>query len=78
VSSTKAASGGAVVGVLLAIAIIIGGAMCDWYDGKQTPTPAEDCDSEDWKNYEDECDRWSPSPGRSQRPVVIKPQKTRK
>lgn len=70
-SNAKSASGGAALGVLLAVVLIIAGAMCDWYDGKETPAP---CSSADWDAYAPACNRWSPSP----RGPVIVPQKTRK
>lgn len=71
-SNAKSAGQGALLGVLLAIGIIIAGAMCDWYDGNEEPAP---CTSQDWANYAPACNRFSPEP--SERPVVIKPQKTR-
>jgi hypothetical protein len=67
VSNAKSASGGAVAGVVLAIAVIIGGAMCDWYDGAETPVP---CTSADWKAYAPQCNRFSQEPT----PVIV-PQK---
>lgn len=70
-SDAKAAGGGLVVGVILVVGIIIGGAMCDWYDGKEEPAP---CTSADWNNYAPSCNRWSPSP----RGPVIVPQKTKR
>lgn len=70
-SKTAATGGGALLGVILAIAIIVFVAMTGWYKGRETPAP---CTSADWKAYAPSCNRWSPSP----RGPVIVPQKTEK
>lgn len=68
----KGMSAGAVFGLLLLAAVMVLGAMLDWYDGRETPAP---CTSQDWSAYAPACNRWSPEPSR---PVVIRPQKTGK
>jgi hypothetical protein len=70
VSNAKAAGGGALLGVVIAIGIIIFVAMAGWYKGKETPVP---CTSADWKAYAAQCNRFTPEP--SDHPPVITPQK---
>lgn len=66
-SNAKAAGGGALLGVIIAIAMIVFAAMMGWYKGQETPDP---CTSADWKAYAPHCNRWTPEP-------VIMPQKTK-
>lgn len=47
---------------------------------QQNPSEVEleDCDAEDWRNYEAECNRWSPKPSKPAIKKTPKPKTTRR
>lgn len=54
-------------------------AACNWPESPAPQNPSEveleDCDAEDWRNYEAECNRWSPPAKKPAKTPAAKPTK---